>query len=250
MSAKKTTRAAQRRRERQRRERIIIMTVIAGVILLVGGLFLLAHQAETAMTPTPAAATDIVLPPAHPHPHADGNALGDPKAPVTIVEYSDFQCPFCGRFARDTEPRLIQDYVVPGKVRLVYRTFGDWVGPESLLAAEAAYCAGDQGKFWDFHDMLFYNQHGENRGAFSRPRIEAMAEKLGLDMKAFRQCLDAHKYRERAMQDMADGQKAGVQGTPAFFVIAPDGSQTFIEGAQPYPRFKEAIEKALASAKK
>ena len=247
MAAKRSKRAKTRRQrlERQRRERIITMVVIAGLILLVGGLFLLTSSTkQTAATPTQAA-TDIVMPPAHPHPHANMNVVGDPDAPVTIIEYSDFQCPFCGRFARETEPLILQNYVVTGKVRMIYRTFGDWIGPESLLAAEAAYCAGDQGKFWDFHDILFYNQHGENEGAFSRPRIETMAKMLGLNMDQFNQCLDSHKYQKQAMQDLQDGKAAGVKGTPSFVIIAPDGSQQFIEGALPYARFQEAIEAAL-----
>ncbi len=252
--AKRNKKAELRRQRaaRRRRERIVTMIVIAGAILLVGGLFILAAVPGSSSA-TPSAATavsDIVLPPKHPHPHAEMNVVGDPNAPVTIIEYSDFQCPFCGKFARETEPRILQDYVVPGKVRLVYRTFGNWIGPESLLAAEAAYCAGDQGKFWDFHDILFYNQHGENRGAFTRPRIEKMAQMLKLDMQKFNACLDSHKYQQQAMQDLKDGQAAGVKGTPSFFVIAPDGSQQFIEGALPYARFKEAIDAALAKSQK
>ena len=246
MSAKRNKRAEMRRQReaRQRRERMITMAVIAGAILLLGGLLLLATKPTAQATVTPDV-SDLIPPPPHPHPQEDLNALGDPNAPVTIIEYSDFQCPFCGRFALGTEPLLIRDYVETGKVRLIYRTVGDWIGPESLLAAEAAYCAGDQGKFWAFHDVLFANQHGENQGAFSRERIEAMAQMLGLDMDTFRECLDEHKYQKQAMQDLKDSQAAGVQGTPSFIVIAPDGSQQFIEGAVPYERFREAIEEAL-----
>ena len=246
MSAKRNKRAEMRRQReaRQRRERIITMVVVAGVILLLGGLLLLATKPTAQATVTPDV-SDLIPPPPHPHSQEDLNALGDPNAPVTIIEYSDFQCPFCGRFAMETEPLLIRDYVETGKVRLIYRTVGDWIGPESLLAAEAAYCAGDQGKFWAFHDVLFANQHGENQGAFSRDRIEAMAQMLGLDMDTFRECLDEHKYQKQAMQDLKDSQAAGVQGTPSFIIIAPDGSQQFIEGAVPYERFREAIEEAL-----
>jgi len=252
VAAKRSKRAEIRKQRlaRKRRERVITMIVVAGVILLVGGLLVLASGPSASPPAEPTlAGSDLLPPPPHPHPHADMNAIGDPNAPVTIIEYSDFQCPFCGRFARETEPLLIRDYVETGKVRLIYRTFGDWIGPESLRAAEAAYCAGDQGKFWEFHDVLFYNQHGENQGAFSRERIDMMAQMLGLDMDAFGKCLDSHKYRQQAMQDLKDGQAAGVKGTPSFLVIAPDGSQQFIEGAQPYPRFQEAIEAALQKKK-
>ncbi len=246
MAAKRNRAEIRKQRlARKRRERIITMVVVAGVILLVGGLLVLASQPTTPPAEPTVAGAGLVPPPPHPHPNENVNVIGDPNAPVTIIEYSDFQCPFCGRFARETEPLIIQNYVVPGKVRLIYRTFGDWIGPESLRAAEAAYCAGDQGKFWEFHDVLFYNQHGENQGAFSRERINSMAKMLGLDMEAFAQCMDSHKYQQQAMQDLKDGQAAGVKGTPSFLVIAPDGSQQFIEGALPYERFQEAIEAAL-----
>ena len=248
MAAKRNKRAEMRKQRlaRKRRGRIFTVVVVAGVILLVGGLLVLASQTSASPTAEPTAGgANLAPPPPHSHPDENLNAIGDPNAPVTIIEYSDFQCPFCGRFARETEPLIIQHYVETGKVRLVYRTFGDWIGPESLRAAEAAYCAGDQGKFWEFHDVLFYNQHGENQGAFSRERIDSMAKMLGLDMDAFDQCLDSHKYRQQAMQDLKDGQAAGVKGTPSFLVIAPDGSQQFIEGALPYARFQEAIEAAL-----
>jgi len=253
MAAKRNKRAQirEQRLARQRRERIIVMAVIAGVILMVGGLWVLASAPSPQATPAaPNTVNDIVPITPIPRPDVDMNAAGDPNAPVTIIEYSDFQCPFCGRFAREVEPLIIKNYVDTGKVRFIYRTFGDWIGPESLLSAEAAYCAGDQGKFWDFHDILFENQHGENQGAFTRERIEAMAKLLGLNMDEFRQCLDSHKYQKQAMQDLADGQAAGVKGTPSFIIIAPDGSQELVVGALPYDQFKAHIDAALAKQPK
>ncbi|NPA92779.1 MAG: DsbA family protein [Chloroflexi bacterium] len=253
MAAKKRNKRAQIREQRlarQRRERIIVMVVIAGIILMVGGLLVLSSAPSPQATSAPNAPTDIIPITPVPRPNVNMNAAGDPNAPVTIIEYSDFQCPYCGRFAREVEPLIVKNYVDTGKVRFIYRTFGDWIGPESLLSAEAAYCAGDQGKFWEFHDILFANQHGENQGAFTRERIEAMAKLLGLNMDEFRQCLDSHKYQKQAMQDLADGQAAGVQGTPSFIIIAPDGSQELVVGALPYDQFKEHIDAALAKQSK
>ncbi|MBI3162575.1 MAG: thioredoxin domain-containing protein, partial [Chloroflexi bacterium] len=91
-------------------------------------------------------------------PDAKFNAVGNPEAPIKIDEYSDFQCPYCGRFATETEPQLMETYVADGTVYFVYHSFGDFIGPESTAAAEAAYCAGDQEKFWDMHDIIFANQ--------------------------------------------------------------------------------------------
>lgn len=229
--------ARQRRLAARRRQRILTALIVAGVVLILAGVIIWPQVRPVA---------DIVVVTPQPHPMADGNAMGDPNAPVTIIEYSDFQCPFCRRFAEQTKPLLVEEYVATGKVRFVYRSFGLFIGQESLDAAEAAYCAGDQGKFWEYHDMLFANQIGENVGAFAPKRLLAMAEALGLDMTQFRQCFESHKYRDRAMQDQTEGRQAGVRATPSFVIIAPDGSTQLIEGAQPMEVFRQAIEQALA----
>ena len=121
---------------------------------------------------------------------------------------------------------------------------GAWIGPESAAAAEAAYCAGDQGKFWDYHDMLFDNWTGENVGAFSTQRLQAFGEALGLKMDEFRPCLDTHKYANQVAQDRAGGEKLGVKATPTFFI---NGKQ--IVGSQSFASFQKEIESALAAAK-
>ncbi len=229
--------ARQRRLAAQRRRRAVTALIITGVVLILAGILIWPQLKPVG---------DIVVITPQPRPMADGNAMGDPNAPVTLIEFSDFQCPFCRRFAETTEPLLVEEYIATGKVRFVYRSFGNFIGQESLDAAEAAYCAGDQGKFWEYHDMLFANQTGENVGAFTTKRLEAFAETLGLDMKAFRDCLSTHKYRDRAMQDQQEGRQAGIRATPSFILIAPDGSQQIIEGAQPIEVFRQAIDQALA----
>jgi protein-disulfide isomerase len=146
---------------------------------------------STAAAPTGGALPSIALVTptvASPHGLEAGRTIGRTDAPATLVVWGDFQCPYCGRFTRETEPRLYSDYVIPGKLKIVYR---DWVfiGPESVSAAVAARCAGDQGNFWQYHDYLSWNQHGENQGAFSRDRLDAIAAALGLDLSAFRACM-------------------------------------------------------------
>jgi len=165
---------------------------------------------------------------------------GDPNAPVTIIEFSDFQCPYCGRFATTTEPQIYDAYLNDGKVRLGYIHFA-FLGDESTWAAEASECAADQKKFWEYHDLLFKSQSGENQGAFSKDNLKKFASDLGLDTKAFNECLDTSKHADLVQQDIAFGQSLGINSTPAFAV---DG--TPLLGAQPFDVFKKLIEEGLA----
>ena len=128
--------------------------------------------------------------------------LGDPNAPVTLVEWADYQCPFCGAFGREIMPRIIQDFVVTGQVKVYFRDlpFPDSASGygESDMAAEAAACAGDQGKFWEYHDTIFANQFGENQGAYSMERLAKMAEMNGLDMGQFTSCFEIARTKTRS----------------------------------------------------
>lgn len=142
---------------------------------------------------------------------------GEANAPVTVVEYSDFQCPYCGVFATNAERQLEEEFVGTGKVRFVYRNLA-FIGNESQWAAQAAECANEQGKFWDYHDKLFNSQKGENDGAFSKPNLKGFAVELGLDTAQFNQCLDSGKYATKVRQETLEGQQAGVRGTPTLFV--------------------------------
>jgi protein-disulfide isomerase len=183
------------------------------------------------------------------HPMANDNAMGDPNAPIMIQEFSDFQCPYCARFHKETESQLVNTYVTNGTIYFVYRSMGNFIGSESKAAAEAAYCAGDQDKYWEYHDLLFANQTGENVGAYADRRLQAFAEALSLDMDAFNDCFNGGKYSDRADQDKADGTAAGVTGTPAFvitYTVDGEERQRFIAGAYPISEFQKEIEGALA----
>jgi len=171
----------------------------------------------------------------------DDNTLGDPDAPLTLTVYSDLQCPFCKRFHQQTLPQIIRNYVDTGQVRLEYRTMGDFLGPESALAGQAAYCAGDQDAFWPFLDYVFANQSGENQGVFTVDFMVSIAEALDLNTSRFESCLTTGRYEDRVMQDYADGVDAGVRGTPTS--VLSDG--TLIEGAQPYDTFVQILDAAL-----
>jgi protein-disulfide isomerase len=189
------------------------------------------------------------------HTNANDNSMGDPNAPIKIEEFSDFQCPFCERFHQETEPLLRQYYIDTGKVQFVYRSMGNWVSQniggartESQDAALAAYCAGDQNKFWEMHAYLFANVRGEDAGSFTDRRIQAIAEKAGLNMDEFNSCYDSGKYDDRVQQDLKDGQTAGINGTPAFLVTYTVNGETktkLIEGAQPFSTFQQELEAIL-----
>jgi protein-disulfide isomerase len=166
--------------------------------------------------------------------------LGNPDAPVIIVEFSDFQCPFCGRFFQTAEPQIIEKYVKTGKVKFVYRDFA-FLGDESEWAGIAAECAGEQGKFWQYHDYLFQNQQGENGGAFSKTNLKRFAGTLGLDTAAFNSCFDSEKYRDEVLKDTSDGRALGVSGTPTVFI-----NDRAVVGALPFEEFAKVIEEELA----
>lgn len=167
----------------------------------------------------------------------DDAVLGDPNAPVEIIEFSDFQCTYCGRFYTQTLPELKSKYIDTGKVKLVYRDFPLSFHPEAQSAAEAAECAKEQGKFWEFHDKIF-----ENQGSMSAAAYKQWAAELGLNAEQFNSCYDSGKYKSEVQKDFQDGQKAGVSGTPTCYV---NGHQ--IIGAQPFSAFQSIIEQELAS---
>lgn len=165
--------------------------------------------------------------------------LGNKDAKVTIVEFADFQCPFCEKLYSDALASIKKDYVDTGKAKLYYRNWA-FLGQESVWAAEASECANEQGKFWEFHDYLFNHQGGENQGAFSKENLKGFAASLGLDTQQFSSCLDSDKYKNAVEKDLSDGKAAGVSGTPATFI-----NGNVLVGAQPYSAFKDLIDKEL-----
>ncbi len=167
----------------------------------------------------------------------DDPGQGPEDAAVTIIEFSDFQCPYCARFVTETLPLILENY--GDQVRFVFRDFPlTSIHPYALKAAEAAECADDQDAFWEYHDLLFANQ-----SALDVDSLKSYAAEVGLDTNAFDECLDSDKPMEEVRSDLEDGAAAGVRGTPAFFV-----NGTLVSGAQPYSEFESAIEAALADA--
>jgi protein-disulfide isomerase len=176
----------------------------------------------------------------------NGPSLGKPDAPVTIIEFSDYQCPYCKRHVDQTMPRLLDDYVKKGTVRYAFRDFPlTEIHPLAAKAAEAARCAGDQGKYWEMHDRLFGNQKD-----LQPEKLPDHAQAIGLDVGKFRACLDDSRHAAAVQQDLEEGGKVGANGTPAFVVGLSDGNQVkdgvVIHGAQAIAVFKAEIEKLLA----
>lgn len=189
--------------------------------------------------------------------------LGNPKAKVALVLYEDFQCPFCGAVSgSNAYPSLIQslkqrdpnwtpfltgvidNYVKKGEVLFVYR---DWafLGPESIRASEAARCAGDQGKFWEYHDYIYEHQKGENEGDFSDTNLKSFAKTLKLDTAIFDKCLDESKYAQAVADSKNEGLTAGVTGTPKGFILKDGKISSTIDGAESYETVKQKIDAAL-----
>ncbi|VVB54992.1 Thioredoxin [uncultured archaeon] len=175
------------------------------------------------------------------HPPTAGNSpvLGSPTAKVTIIEFSDFQCPYCGKFFTDTYPSIKKDYVDTGKVKIAFKNLPlTSLHANAEKAAEASECANEQGKFWEYHDKLFANQN-----ALDIASLKKYATDLGLDAAKFNDCLDTAKYASTVQKDTADAEAVGVSGTPSFFV-----GDTALSGAQPYANFKQVIDEQLAKA--
>lgn len=171
----------------------------------------------------------------------DPRAIGEVDAPVVMVEWSDFQCPFCGRFARETAPELVERYVEDGTLRIEWRDF-PYLGPESTQAALAGRAAAAQGAFWAFHDAVFAEAIQPNTGALDRPTLLAMAAEAGLDVAAFEQTMDDPATADAVQREFDEAQRLGINGTPAFLINGRP-----VLGAQPLETFVQAIEAAIGA---
>jgi len=163
---------------------------------------------------------------------------GEEDAPVTMIEFSDFQCPFSARHFQQVFPQIEKEYIAAGKVKYYFRNFPLSIHQYAQKAAEAARCADEQGRFWEYHDKLFANQQ-----AISPENLKEWAKELGLDMAKFSDCLDSGRFEQAVKGDFADGQLAGVRGTPSFFI-----NGRMVVGAKPFESFQEVIEAELGKS--
>jgi protein-disulfide isomerase len=230
----------EKRIAKQRRQRILIVLGVVGAALII---------AAIVIVPSFQPVGDVVAITPHSRPMVDGRAMGDSNAPVLIDVYSDFQCPACKTFAEQIEQQVVDTYVSTGQAYYIYRHFPfiDDRAPrnESDQAANASMCAGDENRFWDYHDILFANWNGENEGAFNDNRLVAFAESLGLDMPAFNNCFDANLHKEEIDTDYSTGRTIGVTGTPSVFVNGQQLTPGFIPS---FEEISQAVEAELAAS--
>ncbi|MEM3090048.1 MAG: DsbA family protein [Candidatus Nitrosotenuis sp.] len=167
--------------------------------------------------------------------------LGNPDAPITIVEFGDYQCFFCNKFFHDTEGMIYDNYIKTGKAKMIFKDF-TIIGQDSVTAAHAAHCAGEQEMFWEYHDMLYNNWDGENNGWASEENQYKFAQKVGLDESAFKECMASGKFYSLIEASSEDARKLGLTGTPGFFIIGENNRIVRIPGAQPYEVFVNVLE--------
>lgn len=225
------SRSASARARRPSNPNLPIYLLLAGMVaLILVALLILPGLSSSGglIVPTPLA-----------RPDSTDNSFGDPRAPVQVAEFSDFQCPFCRRFTEEVEPRLVEEYVQSGKVYFTYRQF-PILGEASVRAAEASLCAREQGAFWPYHDILFANQDETNPQSFSDERLADFAEAIGIDGGDLSGCLDERRYAAEVQADAQAAFTAGMNSTPNFLINGLN-----LTGLLPYSEFARAIDDAL-----
>jgi protein-disulfide isomerase len=221
---KREDRRAQRLKEQRRKTMLSIVAILAGLLLVTAALFLpkISYSGKFSEA-------DVVMPVLHARPVSLDNTLGDPNAPVKVMEFSSFTCSHCAEFALDpapqgnsnaleipTEEQLINLYINSGKVYFTYIPFG-WT-EDANRATEAAFCAMDQGKFWEYRDVIFANQTNQKINGITDDSLEIFAKKLSLDQTVFINCLEGGKYHQKMLESNDLGTQLGIEGTPTFFV--------------------------------
>lgn len=167
--------------------------------------------------------------------------LGDPSAPVTIIEFGDYQCPFCKRWNENTKPAIEEKIIETGRANLIYVDLAI-IGPDSVKIHAGSYCAADQGLYWEYHDFAYASQGHENDGWANSENVKLLASEItGIDTDVFNDCLDSKKYEQRVNDNKKIATDAGVRSTPSFIIVAPDGTGETIIGAQPYDAFESVI---------
>lgn len=171
--------------------------------------------------------------------------LGEISSPVTIVEFGDYQCPFCKRWNETTKPAIEKNFIESGKASLIYVDF-PIIGPDSIIVHAGSYCAEEQGMYWKYHDFVYANQGHENSGWASSDNLKLLVSDIdGLDTNLFDKCLDSKRYEQRVNDNKKIASDAGARSTPTFIIIGPEGTAEMITGAQPYGTFKTVIDELV-----
>ncbi len=229
-------------RARARRNRFFIIGGVVAVAIAAVAFLILQNP-----RPIPVTAGSFVTPAPQTWPQANGKAMGPANAKVVVQEFADFQCPYCRQFHDNILPQVISQYIATGKIRFEYHHFividQNVGGTESRRAAEASECANDQGRFWDYFNMLFTNQGSEGSGAFSDARLEAFAASLGLNTSQFNACLTSGQDASKVTADEAKAASLNLSGTPSVLV-----NGALIQNPLDYTQVQAAIDAALKKA--
>ena len=232
----------ERRQKKKRQSTLMIAMMGVGLALVVAALVIAFISSNNVNL----AKRNIDIPEFTKIEQSDINGLGDPNAPVVIEEFSDFGCSHCADFALGTKKLIEEEYIATGQVYLVFHSVGGFLNSSATFqAAEASYCAGDQGSLWPFHDLIFANQARlfNNRTADISPTLESFAEILELDVDQFNTCLSERKYQALTTADEILAQTNGITGTPSFLI-----NGVLYRGNQPFENFQQAIEQALVGS--
>lgn len=170
--------------------------------------------------------------------------LGDIDAPITLVEFGDYQCHYCNVFFDTIEEDIIKNYVDTGKVKIIFKDY-NIIGSDSVNASHGAHCAGEQGLFWEYHDTLYSNWTGENNGWASPRNLTMFAEEINVNMEQWTECMNEKPYSKTIIESNNDAKALELTGTPAFFIITEEGKVTKLFGAQPFEIFKKVFDEQL-----
>jgi protein-disulfide isomerase len=221
-----------------------VVAIIVGAWFIAMGIVMAGYLvAEKMVPPSGGVATQNQPTTSKPAPlslPSDIPFLGNKDAQVTVVEFADYQCPFCGQFQKEIYPQLKKEYIDTGKIKYVYQNF-PFLGQESQDAAEAAQCAGVQGKFWEYHDALFAHQNGENEGAFSLEKLATLGTTVGVNANDLLSCVKARTFAATIDKEMQGGVAAGVDSTPSIFI-----NGYLLTGVRDYAEYKKFIDQGLA----
>jgi protein-disulfide isomerase len=226
---------------------LAIGAIMASVVIVVAfvGFDNISNQKELVIEPTPTIqqteSPNITI-----NTFLDNGSpiLGNPNAPITLIEFGDYQCHFCNVFFHTTEDSILKNYVETGKVRMIFKDY-NIIGPDSVNASHGAHCAKDQGLFWEYHDILYSNWTGENNGWASSENLGRFAQEIGLDMNIWSECMLSGIHSQTILASNENARSLELTGTPAFFIIGSDGKTTRLFGAQPFETFERVFENEL-----